>query len=351
MRYRRIRWLLALLLATIVCHAQTSIDLTENTDGTWTLNAMPAYDVMMEVEYEDDLSQATDLTDNGDGTWTLDQMPACNVKMVVEYEDVTPPSVTIAPVARTGLVFTGEAQELITAGEAEGGVMVYSLDGINFSETIPLATEVSLYTVYYKAKSNVPNCGDSYVQTLSVRIVANKTELNAIIEEAEAFYETIKNVPVTAATLLNTINAAISVQEDMNATQTEVDNAKETLSVALQAIQDKEIDLTDNGDGTWTLTAMPAWNVHIIVEYEDDLSQAIDLTDNGDGTWTLDQMPAYNVKLVVEYGDDETAIDNISASQDRKGDGYWYTLDGRRLAHQPITKGIYIYDGRKIVVK
>jgi hypothetical protein len=152
-----------------VCHAQTSIDLTENTDGTWTLNAMPAYDVMMEVEYEDDLSQA--------------------------------------------------------------------------------------------------------------------------------------------------------------------------------------IDLTDNGDGTWTLAEMPAYNVSIVVEYEDDLSQAIDLTDNGDGTWTLDQMPAYNVKLVVEYGDDETAIDNISASQDRKGDGYWYTLDGRRLAHQPITKGIYIYDGRKIVVK
>lgn len=138
---------------------------------------------------------------------------------------------------------------------------------------------------------------------------------------------------------------------DMDATQTEVDNAKETLSTTLKALKDTSIDLTDNGDGTWTLAEMPAYNVKLIVEYEDDLSQAIDLANNGDGTWTLDQMPAYNVKLVVEYGDDETAIDNISASQDRKGDGYWYTLDGRRLAHQPITKGIYIYDGRKIVVK
>ena len=87
MRYRRIRWLLALLLATMVCRAQTSIDLTENTDGTWTLDAMPAYNVKLIVEYEDDLSQAIDLTDNGDGTWTLDQMPAYNVKLVVEYED------------------------------------------------------------------------------------------------------------------------------------------------------------------------------------------------------------------------------------------------------------------------
>lgn len=87
MRYRRIIWLLALFLATMVCRAQTSIDMTENTDGTWTLDAMPAYDVMMEVEYEDDLSQAIDLTDNGDGTWTLDQMPDYNVRLIVEYED------------------------------------------------------------------------------------------------------------------------------------------------------------------------------------------------------------------------------------------------------------------------
>ena len=86
MRYRRIKWLLALLLATIVCHAQVSIDLTENTDGTWTLAAMPAYNVSMVVEYEDDLSQVIgEFTENPDGTWTLDAMPASNVKMIVEY--------------------------------------------------------------------------------------------------------------------------------------------------------------------------------------------------------------------------------------------------------------------------
>ena len=87
MRYRRIIWLLALFLATMVCRAQTSINLTENSDGTWTLDQMPAYNVKLIVEYEDDLSQAIDLTDNGDGTWTLDQMPAYNVKLVVVYED------------------------------------------------------------------------------------------------------------------------------------------------------------------------------------------------------------------------------------------------------------------------
>ena len=169
MRYRRIKWLLALLLATIVCHAQVSIDLTENTDGTWTLDAMPAYDVMMEVEYEDDLSQAIDLTDNGDGTWTLDQMPDYNVKLVVEYED--------------------------------------------------------------------------------------------------------------------------------------------------------------------------------------DLSQAIDLTDNGDGTWTLDQMPDYDVKLVVEYEDANATGIEVTPAANGDDDGMYYDLMGRKVGKKPTAPGIYVKNGKKIVVK
>ncbi|MBQ8059160.1 MAG: hypothetical protein IJ199_05010 [Prevotella sp.] len=114
------------------------------------------------------------------------------------------------------------------------------------------------------------------------------------------------------------------------------------------------IDLTDNGDGTWTLDQMPAYNVKLIVEYEDDLSQAIDLTDNGDGTWTLDQMPNYNVKLVVEYEDEN--VTDVEVAEAEKGEtlkaaDVWYTIDGRRLIRQPAKKGIYINNGRKLVVR
>ena len=34
-----------------------------------------------------------------------------------------------------------------------------------------------------------------------------------------------------------------------------------------------------------------------------------------------------------------------------EGEGAWYSLDGRRLAGKPTAKGIYIYGGRKVVVK
>ena len=114
------------------------------------------------------------------------------------------------------------------------------------------------------------------------------------------------------------------------------------------------IDLTENSDGTWTLDQMPAYNVKLVVEYEDDLSQAIDLTDNGDGTWTLDQMPAYKVKLVVEYEDESaTGIEATVAekAETREVADVWYTIDGRRLMKQPEKKGIYINSGRKVVVR
>ncbi|MBO4719491.1 MAG: dockerin type I repeat-containing protein [Prevotella sp.] len=86
MRYKRIIWLLVLLvqLATLTIQAQTSISLTDNDDGTWGLAQMPAYNVRMEVEYES--SQTIALTDNGDGTWGTALMPAYNVRMEVEYE-------------------------------------------------------------------------------------------------------------------------------------------------------------------------------------------------------------------------------------------------------------------------
>lgn len=55
------------------------------------------------------------------------------------------------PMAKSGLVYNGSAQELITSGKAvEGNTMVYSLDGTNYSSTIPTGTNAKTYTVYFK---------------------------------------------------------------------------------------------------------------------------------------------------------------------------------------------------------
>lgn len=65
--------------------------------------------------------------------------------LTVEKGDIT----VTAPKAVDGLVYTGTAQALITAGSADGGEIQYSLDGKNYDKAIPTGTDAKTYTVYY----------------------------------------------------------------------------------------------------------------------------------------------------------------------------------------------------------
>ncbi len=65
------------------------------------------------------------------------------------------PVITTAPSAKTGLLYNGEVQELITAGTTNfGDLLSYSLDGVNYSADIPTATDAGTYTVYYKVENS-----------------------------------------------------------------------------------------------------------------------------------------------------------------------------------------------------
>ena len=56
-----------------------------------------------------------------------------------------------------------------------------------------------------------------------------------------------------------------------------------------------------------------------------------------------------NVKsFVLNFGDEETGIREIDLSNLSNS---WYTLDGRKLNGKPTVKGIYINNGRKVVIK
>lgn len=66
---------------------------------------------------------------------------------------VTEASAGIVPPTAKDLTYTGEPQELVTAGSIEGGTMVYSLsEKGEYSETIPTGTDAGYYTVWYKAE-------------------------------------------------------------------------------------------------------------------------------------------------------------------------------------------------------
>ena len=59
-------------------------------------------------------------------------------------------------------------------------------------------------------------------------------------------------------------------------------------------------------------------------------------------------------RTFYSFSDDATAIEEVKSegvkSEKLSADG-WFTLDGRRLSSQPTTKGIYVRNGQKFIIK
>lgn len=55
-----------------------------------------------------------------------------------------------------------------------------------------------------------------------------------------------------------------------------------------------------------------------------------------------------NLRFVIQ-DDDASSIQSVERTVDEEG--VWYTLDGRKLEAAPIEKGVYIYNGKKIMIQ
>lgn len=97
-------------------------------------------------------------------------------KIDVEIAKATP-TIT-APVANE-LAYNGEVQTLVTAGSANSGTMLYSLDGESFSEEIPTAVNAGDYTVYYKVEGT--NNYEGVVSSVTATIPGTYTK-NEFVE-------------------------------------------------------------------------------------------------------------------------------------------------------------------------
>ena len=123
--------------------------LTEGTDYT--------------VAYEDNVNVGTaTVTVTGQGNYSGTKTATFTITTNVAV-------VTTAPEGVADLYYNGEAQTLISAGEAAGGTMQYSLDGTTWQTTLPTAVNAGAYTVYYKAVGDA-NHSDSEPAVVSVAI-------------------------------------------------------------------------------------------------------------------------------------------------------------------------------------
>ena len=84
------------------------------------------------------------------------------------------PKVT-APEGRN-LTYSGSDQTLITAGSTTGGTMQYSLDGTNYSTSLPAKTNVGNYLIFYKVVGDA-NYNDVAAKTVNSTIVRATAEV------------------------------------------------------------------------------------------------------------------------------------------------------------------------------
>ena len=70
---------------------------------------------------------------------------------------------------------------------------------------------------------------------------------------------------------------------------------------------------------------------------------------------TVGDLPQQARAFVLNFGDESTGIVNAEANSSlfilHSSLNEWYTLDGRRLTGKPTAKGLYINNGRKVVIK
>ncbi len=88
-------------------------------------------------------------------------------------------SVVKPPEPIAGIRDDGSYHDLVHPGVADGGYMVYSLDGVTWFTTLPGATTVGEYTVYYRAIGDSGH-SDSPVGTVTARV--NRPDTTAFVE-------------------------------------------------------------------------------------------------------------------------------------------------------------------------
>ena len=157
-------------------------------------------------------------------------------------------TVATAPTAKTNLEYSGEAQDLITAGAANGGTMKYSLslDG-TFSETIPTGIEAKSYFVYYMVEGDNNHNGVAASEnnkvevTISPLSITDNADLDFTVAADLTYNGTAQEPGVTVkykGTAL-TLTTDYAVDYDNNTNATTDDNLA---TATIYGVQDGNYD-------------------------------------------------------------------------------------------------------------
>lgn len=292
------------------------------------------------------------------GTATVTITAAENLETENFYKGSVSKTFTIQQAALTevtlstsSLPYNGESQSVtvtsVKAGELELTANEYSVDGNT-------ATSVGDYTVTVSAKPDGNFTGSATADFSIVnRTLAVGTDVAFADGQTWASYYTttedlelpekvmayiVTAVSETAATVapISYVPKNVPVLLENNSTVTTKNTdargnllAGTTEAIAVAGLNGTVYGLHGNRFLKVTSGSIPARRAYLV-------------------TGTEVVAPAGAPYLNIIFGD-ATAIDRVKADAG-DGDGQWYTLDGRKLQQKPAKKGLYIKNGRKVVI-
>ena len=273
------------------------------------------------------------------------------------------PAVT-APTAFENLIYNGSAQALVTAGTTTFGSLLYSTDGTTYSADIPTGTDAKTYTVYYKVEGDDNhNAFDAASINVSIAAPADGAGISIALTEEYGTYCSAYDLDFSGATGLEAYIAAGYNTSDCSLLMVKVTSVPAGTGLLLKSTS------ATGGDFTAKVKDSPYVYSNLLTgTTTETMVSASDyiLGKNGAGkvgfyraeTGKLAAGKAYLKGLATPssariinlvFDDDATAIENYRQEASTTND--WYTLDGRKLEGKPTRKGLYLLNGKKVVVR
>lgn len=277
---------------------------------------------------------------NGTGTFTIGKATAAVG---------TPPS------GRENLPYNGAAQELVTAGSASGGTMVYSLsqDG-EYSPVIPTQTDLGSYTVWYKVQGDANHNGTDPDSVPASIIVNNVANLTVQVTPESVTFNGKKQEPTV--TVIDGGSGMVIDGSEYTVTYAD-ENGKDNLT----SVGTYTLTITGTGthyafnNTTAKFEILPAGQTPLTITgkqehvYYGDKFQLSTEGGNGTVTWAVDgAAPASIANGLLEI----TGVGSVTVTATSKANGYenrtatWSFYAERKPVTAVVTAEAKNYDGK-----
>ena len=310
-------------------------------------------------------AQPIDLTSTDGKVWTLAAMPAYDVELEVEYYPAA--TLTTAPTAIDAYA-TGSAQALVTGGVVDGGSFEYALGNDattapteGWTADVPTATAPDTYYVWYKVvgddehsdSEDAPVCLTAKISGFPVTIAAGEY-VTYYSDKALTLEPSEENAKLYTITAVGTESAtAAEITSANSGMPFLIYNGATTEKTVILIPSTAEISQTVAPEfkGTLTAATIPA-STATTNSYAFNGKQFVwvkGAMEVGANKCWLEVSHAAARTLSIGFGDNTTGIANTNLTDFTNGE--FYDLNGRKLQNVPTKKGVYIQNGKKVVVK